>query len=126
MNSTHRRPSAKGQTAFSDKIGYVKNSRNSVDFQAINAVALAALPDLLASWLPVGKRQGGEYVARNPRRSDQKAGSFCVNLRTGRWADFATADAQGGDVVSLCAYLHSLSQLEAARKLATELGVNHG
>ena len=26
----------------------------------------------------------------------------------------------------LCAYLHSLSQLEAARKLATELGVNHG
>lgn len=126
MNSTHRRPSAKGQTAFFDSVGCFKNSRKSLDFQAINAAALAALPDLLAGWLPDGKRQGGEYVARNPRRADHHTGSFRVNLRTGRWADFATGDARGGDVVSLCAYLHSLSQLEAARKLATELGVNHG
>ena len=40
-------------------------------------------------------------------RSDRRPGSFSVNTRTGRWADFATGD-RGGDVVSLAAYLHGL------------------
>ena len=40
----------------------------------------------------------------NPTRPDRRAGSFKVNLRTGRWADFATGD-KGGDAVSLAAYL---------------------
>ena len=45
-----------------------------------------------------------------------------MNLRTGRWADFATGD-RGGDPVSLAAYLHGLGQYKAARKLAEMLGV---
>ncbi len=126
MNSTHRHPSAKGMAAGFERFGCIKDSRKHYDFQAINAAALAALPDLLAVWLPDGKRQSCEYVARNPRRADRKAGSFRVNLRTGRWADFACADVRGGDAVSLCAYLHGLSQIEAARKLAVGLGVSHG
>ena len=48
--------------------------------------------------------------------------SFSVNLNTGRWADFATGD-EGGDVVSLAAYIFGTSQVEAARTLATSLGV---
>jgi hypothetical protein len=93
-----------------------------LDFAHINRAALAVLPDILARWLPGGRRQGREYVVRNPKRSDRHPGSFGMNLTTGRWADFATGD-RGGDVVSLAAYLHGLSQYEAACRLAEMLGL---
>lgn len=99
--------------------------RRRIDFEAVNRVALAALPALLGRWLPSGKRIGSEWVALNPRRADRRPGSFKINLRTGRWADFATGD-KGGDVVSLAAFLSGTSQVEAARNLAQMLGVNHG
>ncbi len=95
-----------------------------IDFAAVNRAALAALPALLRRWLPDGRQVGREYLARNPRRADKRAGSFKVNTRTGRWADFATGDA-GGDVVSLAAYLSGTGQAEAARALADMLGVRH-
>ncbi len=95
-----------------------------LDFDSINRAALASLPALLRRWLPDGRQVGREYVARNPRRADKRAGSFKVNTRTGRWADFATGDA-GGDVVSLAAYLSGAGQAEAARALADMLGVAH-
>lgn len=91
-------------------------------FEAVNQAALAVFPSLLERWLPDGRKQGNEWVARNPRRSDRRPGSFSVNWRTGRWADFATGD-KGGDPVSLAAYLHDLRQAEAARRLAEMLGV---
>lgn len=93
-------------------------------FDAVNAAAMSALPALLNRWLPNGKIQGAEYVALNPCRSDRKAGSFKVNIRTGRWADFATGDA-GGDVVSLAAYLSHKNQYEAMHELARMLGVKN-
>ena len=93
-----------------------------IDFAAVNRAALAALPALLRRWLPDGRQVGREYLARNPRRADKRAGSFKVNTRTGRWADFATGDA-GGDVVSLAAYLSGSGQAEAARSLADMLRV---
>jgi len=98
--------------------------RAPLDFAAINRAALSALPALLARWLPDGARNGVEYVARNPRRSDRRPGSFSVNMRTGRWGDFATGD-KGGDPISLAAYLHGMRQIEAARALADMLGVRH-
>ena len=93
------------------------------DFAAINNAALPVLPALVARWLPDGRQQGCEWVARNPRRVDRRPGSFRVNLRTGRWADFALADVRGGDPVSLAAYLSHQSQCDAARALAKMLGV---
>ena len=99
-----------------------RRSADQLDFASVNAAALAALPDLLGRWLPDGRRQGAEWVATNPTRADRRRGSFSVNIRTGRWADFATGD-RGGDVVSLAAYLHGLRQSEAARKLAAMLGL---
>ena len=92
-------------------------SRNQPDYKAINRVALGALPTLLFHLLQDGKCVGGEWVARNPRRVDRRAGSFSVNLTTGKWADFATGD-RGGDVISLVAYLSGTNQSEAARRLA--------
>ncbi len=93
-----------------------------IDFAAVNAAALPCLPTIVTRWLPDGRRQGAEWVARNPTRADRRAGSFSVNLRSGRWADFATGD-RGGDVVSLAAYLDKVSQCEAARRLADMLGL---
>ena len=100
-------------------------SRTRIDFAAINRAALSRLPDLCARGLPDGRRHGNEYVARNPRRDDRHAGSFRINVRTGRWADFAV-DACGGDPISLAAYLFGLSQAVAARRLAEMLGVPDG
>src|SRR5262245_49546734 len=99
--------------------------RPTVDFAKINAAALPVLPALCARWMPGGKRLGREYVGLNPTRADRHAGSFKVNLETGRWADFATGD-KGGDPVSLMAYLFGLRQSAAARRLADELSIAEG
>ena len=101
------------------------NERRRIDFEAVNRAALAALPSLITRWLPRGKRLGGEWVALNPCRADRRPGSFSVNLRTGKWADFATGD-KGGDLVSLAAFLSGTSQTDAGRNLAKMLGVAHG
>jgi hypothetical protein len=99
--------------------------RTRCNFAAVNRAAQLHLPYLLERWLPDGRRRGNEWVARNPRRADRHAGSFKVNLLTGRWADFATGDA-GGDVISLAAYLAGISQSEACHHLATMLGLTDG
>jgi hypothetical protein len=96
-----------------------------LDFAAVNRAALARLPDILARWLPGGRRVGHEHVARNPTRDDRRPGSFKVNLVTGAWCDFATGD-KGGDPVSLTAYLDGCLQSEAARRLARMLGLGWG
>lgn len=95
------------------------------DFEAISRTALAVLPALLGRWLPDGKFEGNEYIALNPRRVDRHPGSFKVNIRTGKWADFA-CDVTGGDAVSLAAYLSGLSQSEAARRIQAMLGLGGG
>ncbi len=92
-----------------------------LDFSVINGAALPVLPALLRHWLPDGRLEGSEYVARNPTRPDRRPGSFKINV-TGKWADFATGDV-GGDAVSLAAYLSGTGQAEAARALAEMLGV---
>lgn len=102
-----------------------KRSAGRVEFAAVAAAARARLPDLTKRWLPDGRRLGAEWVACNPTRDDHRPGSFKVNLRTGRWADFATGDA-GGDAISLAAYVFQLTQADAARKLASMLGMVEG
>ena len=97
-------------------------STRRVDFRAVNEAALGRLPKLLNRWLPDGVRDGDEYTALNPTRIDRHLGSFRINLRTGRWADFATGD-KGTDVISLAAYLAGITQYEAARRLAIMLGL---
>lgn len=55
-----------------------------IDFAAVNAAALAALPALLARWLPDGRVTGREFVARNPTRHDRRPGNFRINMQTGK------------------------------------------
>ncbi len=93
-----------------------------ISFDHINRMALGNVHAILRRWLPDGRVEGQEYVARNPRRKDVHYGSFKVNLQTGKWGDFATG-AGGGDLVSLAAYLAGVGQGEAARQLADMLGI---
>ena len=73
-------------------------------------------------WGPGGRVAGHEYVVRNPNRGDQHPGSFKINLRTGRWADFATGET-GGDLIALVAWRYGVRQIEAAEHLADFLGI---
>jgi hypothetical protein len=100
-----------------------RKQHRRINFDRVNHAALAILPRLLERWLPGGRVEGAEYVARNPRRADDRPGSFKINMRTGRWADFAIAGARGGDVVSLAAYLGGIGRVEAAGRLVAMLGI---
>jgi hypothetical protein len=95
---------------------------SKINFDVINRAAVGVLPAILPRILPGGKIHGHEYNVVNPRRSDRHLGSFRINIRSGRWADFAIS-TKGGDPVSLVAYVEGVSQSEAARRLATMLGL---
>ncbi len=100
----------------------MSNQWKHIKFAALNAVCLPLLPNMVAQWLPDGQLHRREWVALNPTRSDRRAGSFRINIDSGLWADFATDD-RGSDPISLYAYINRLSQVAAARELATKLGV---
>jgi hypothetical protein len=97
--------------------------RKPISFRQIGMAALDHSETIVPRWLPGGRRFGREWVVRNPTRVDRTPGSFRINLQTGKWADFATGD-EGGDLVSLAAYLFNLSQTEAALRIAEMLGVD--
>ena len=99
-------------------------SSQPVDFDQIGKEALLLSDAIVQRWLPDGRRAGAEWVVRNPRRNDRIPGSFKINLRTGRWADFAISQS-GGDLISLAAYLFGLNQVEAARRVAEMIGISH-
>jgi hypothetical protein len=65
--------------------------------------------------------KGHEFYALAPHRADRHIGSFSINLRTGRWADFATGD-KGGDLSSLLAFVYGVNQAECARLLGQLIG----
>ena len=94
-----------------------------IAFRRIADAALGSADAVVRRWLPGGKIVGPEWVSINPKRADQRAGSFKVNLANGRWSDFATGD-RGGDLISLAAYLFDLEQAEAAKNVAAMLGMN--
>ena len=96
--------------------------QNSIDFKYTASEALKGIERVLAYYLPGGKIKGNEYSPLNPTRSDKKAGSFVINTETGLWCDFATDD-RGGDIVSLIAYIKSISQGDAAKELNDFLGL---
>jgi hypothetical protein len=98
-------------------------SRCIIGYRRIADRALDHADVLARRWLPDGRREGVEWVAINPTRADHRRGSFKVNLRTGRWSDFATGDS-GGDLIALAAYLFHLDQADAARKIAQALGID--
>ncbi len=96
-----------------------------IDFAQLRADLNPHIESVVRQLLPDGRLEGREWIALNPTRTDRHAGSFRVNIQTGRWADFATDD-KGGDIISLAAYLECTTQIEAARRLIQMTGVRHG
>ena len=83
-------------------------------FERAKPIALG----LIKTWLPGGYIEGGQWVVKNPTRNDTKAGSFKVNLETGRWNDYADPDgAYGHDAISLYGYLSGLRNYDAAKEI---------
>jgi hypothetical protein len=110
-------------------MGVILNSfppgTDHVDFVAVKAASLRSIESLVRRWLPTGRRQGDEWVAINPTRSDKKAGSFSINVKTGVWSDFAMDEA-GGDMIDLYQYLFGGNSLDAAREVGELVGVRPG
>jgi len=94
-----------------------------IAFQRVADAAARHSETILRRWLPDGRIDGHEWIARNPKRADRKPGSFKVNLKTTRWGDFATGD-KGGDLIALAAFLFDLDQAKAALRVAEMLGVD--
>lgn len=96
-------------------------SQESIDFNQLNCQIKPHTLYLLKKLLPSGKLEKHEYISLNPTRNDKRAGSFRINVMTGKWADFATGD-KGGDIISLWAYVNGTRQIDAARALQAIVG----
>lgn len=94
---------------------------NNINFTDLKDALSGHEYSILKQLLPTGKKVGNEYIALNPTRSDKNLGSFRINTRTWKWADFATND-RGGDIISLYAYIRGLNQLTAAKELLQVTG----
>lgn len=93
-----------------------------IDFDRINAAALARLPSLCEQWLPAGRVDGHEYRVGNLRGDPGR--SLSINLNTGVWKDFADDGIGGADVINLYAAIHGIGQADAARELGAMLGMD--
>ena len=95
-----------------------------IDFDGINAAALARLPAMLAEWFPAATWKGVECILGD--LSGAPGRSLSINSRTGKWADFS-GGARGGDPISLFAAMHHAGdRVEAARDLGKRLGIGPG
>ena len=95
----------------------------AIDFPRIAGAALANGPQVVRWLLPEGRSVGQEYEALNPRRVDNRVGSFRVNMTTGRWSDFALVGVAGRDLISLGSYIWCCGQGEAAKRIAEYLNI---
>ena len=89
------------------------------DFSGLSASLLARAEEYLFQWFPGGQVSRGEFKIGDISGSPGK--SLSVNLRTGKWSDFANPDAaSGGDLVSLYAAREGISQVDAYDRLSGE------
>jgi hypothetical protein len=93
-----------------------------IDFERVNAAALANAETIARAFVPDGRREGTEWVFLPPWRKSGGLGSCKLNLSRGVWADFARDE--GGDLVGLVAKVTGLSARDAAIRLAESLGVD--
>jgi putative DNA primase/helicase len=86
----------------------------SIDFSGLASQLLSSARTLLPTWFPAGKFRGHEFVVGD--LSGEQGDSLSINVNTGKWCDFSTGE-KGGDLVSLFAAIHKISQAEAAKQL---------
>lgn len=86
-----------------------------LDFESVARALLAHARTLLVEWFPAGRLRGHEFLVGN--LNGEPGESLSINVETGEWADFAEPDCRGGDLISLYAAAHHISNGEAAREL---------
>jgi putative DNA primase/helicase len=92
-----------------------------INFKALGDALLPMADALVQQWIPDGVQgSNNEYRAGSVRGG--KGESFSVNLRTGKWSDFATGEA-GVDLVSLYASAYDMTPGAAAIELANAHGL---
>ncbi len=97
-------------------------SNTKPDFNQINEDAMSYAEDILFHWLPDGIMEGEEFIVRNPTRIDKESGSFCFNVRSGKWADFAEYGDKGIGLISYAKYIFEFdSMVNAAKKVSDAL-----
>jgi putative DNA primase/helicase len=89
-------------------------NRSGFDFNSLKNELLSRSESLLRSWFPSGKLVGREFCVGS--LNGEAGNSLKINTRTGQWSDFATGEA-GGDLISLYAAIHGITQSDAAREL---------
>ena len=95
-----------------------------IKFEALAEALLSRIDTLVEQWLPGGKMSGTEYFVHSYWRSE-KTPSLSVSMkgaRIGKWQDHG-GEHKGGDLISLYAAIHGLSNGAAAVQLARELGL---
>ncbi|MDY0965411.1 VapE domain-containing protein [Massilia sp. CFBP9026] len=93
------------------------------DFIAVGRAALNQIETLLAEWFPNGVREGHEFCIGS--RDGEAGQSLRIRLtgdKAGVWSDFSDGEA-GGDLISLYAFVNSLSPGRACAALAERLGI---
>jgi len=93
------------------------------DCENIAAIAQQRFDIVMSHWLPAGRYDEYDYVARNLKSSEGKHWSLAINIASGHWFDFAM-EKEGGDLVSLVAHLEGVTQSKAARMLASFLSID--
>ena len=88
------------------------------DYEQLNEELLRDAEHWLSKWLPRGKVRGNEFVCGDI--AGIPGDSLSVNIRSGKWSDFATGD-KGGDLISLYAAVHGKRNGEALRALREEI-----
>lgn len=81
-------------------------------------------PAIVQRWLPDGRIEHNDWVARNPTRADGKPGSFKIAIRgdkSGIWKDWATGDG-GRSLIALRQYLTGDDAVTCARFVAKLVG----
>jgi putative DNA primase/helicase len=93
-----------------------------VSFDDVKEAALRSSESVVQWILPGGKREGDEWVVRNPNRDDSMPGSFSINMRTLVYRDFAIDDG-GVGAINLYMYVKHCTNAQAKDALAEMLNV---
>ena len=90
-------------------------------FKDLAEKLLQQIDTLVPMWLPGGHKEGHEYKCGDLFNGG-KGRSVSVKLTTGEWSEF-NGEIAGGDLISLYAAKHGLSNPKAAIELARDLGL---
>lgn len=98
---------------------------NYEDFSRVAAASLASIETLLYDWFPNGERQGLEFcIGSSSGEAGQSLRIRLEGSKAGCWSDFSRPDSEaGGDLISLYAYIHGITQGKACAALARQFGI---